>query len=179
MVCSNRDKDMERDEIQKRNAKVEAYYRANYNKLVKKVSGRCDTPENAEDIVQNAFVNAITYWGSYDPRIKDFDTWFGVILNNALKRYMKDARRFGTTDEFDEELHEGVEMSHLGEELIKKVQGEIAKKNKSNQEVLSLYFVSGYKPADIVEVLDVPIKTVKQCVLRFKNEVSEKYGARL
>lgn len=170
---------MQRDEIKERNKLIDAYYRTNYAKLVKKVSGRSETPENAEDIVQNAFVNALTYYKSYNPAIKDFDTWFGVILNNSLKRFMKDARRFGTTDEFDEEMHEGVELTQLGDDLVKKVTGEINKKNKTNKEVLSLYFLKGYKPADIAEVVDLPARAIVQCVHRFKTEIAERYGKAL
>lgn len=164
------------NKFKERNQVIEAYYRANKRKLVQKVSGRAGTPENAEDIVQNAFVNALQYW---TPEVKDMDAWFGRILSSCLKRFMSDDRRYGTTDEFDEEMHEGVKMGHADQDLIDKVIRDIKGKNKQNQEILDLYFVKQLLPADIVEIMDVPNITVRQCVIRFKAEVREKYGAAL
>lgn len=163
------------NKFKERNQVIEAYYRANKRKLVQKVSGRAGTPENAEDIVQNAFVNALQYW---TPEVKDMDAWFGRILSSCLKRFMADDRRYGTTDEFNEELHDGLEMSQTNDDLHQKIHEAINnnRRSKVDVELLDLHFFKDYRLADLVATLDVTFDAARQTILRFKRELKATYG---
>jgi len=45
------------------NKQLERFYKTNYLTLIKRVSHRAGGPYNAEDVVQEAFVRALKYWG--------------------------------------------------------------------------------------------------------------------
>ena len=159
-----------------RNNTLEDFFSANYRKLVARTKGRAGTKENAEDIVQESFVRARKYWGSFDPRQKELGAWFNTILNNATKAYMKVENNFGMSMEFDEDSAGPEQVKPTDVRLIKRIKADISTKNKSNQEILTLYFLRDYDPSAIVEVLDLSINTVNQCISRFKAELSAKYG---
>lgn len=165
--------------MKERNQVIAEFYAKNRTNLIKKVSGRAATPENAEDIVHNAFVKALQYWNSYDPEVKGIDEWFGCILNNALKDFMRDERNYGMAMEFDEEEVEGIEMSSLSDNLVAKINKEIGLASVKNKGVLSLYFTQGYKTGDIHEVTGLPRRTVEQIVHRFKQHMQERYKAKV
>lgn len=152
-----------------------AYFEADYNKLVKKVSRRSGTPENAEDVVQEAFYRACKYWPSYNPE-QDIKAWFGVILNNACKDKVREDRMMGMTVEFDEEHEEAVRMSEHDHDTAARIVKLIRSKGYPQREVLRLYYEMGYRSVEIKEILDVEHGTVRQAVWKFKEEVKEKLG---
>jgi RNA polymerase sigma-70 factor (ECF subfamily) len=162
-----------------RNSIIEDFYKANYNKLVKKVSGRAATPENAEDIVQNAFVKGLQYWDSYNPQVKGLDEWFGCILNNCLKDFMKDERNYGMAMEFDEEEVAGIEMSSIPDNLKEKITKEIGLASVKNQQVLTLYYCQGHTVSEIVQMTGLKPKHVKLIAERFRNHMQQGYKAKL
>jgi len=63
-------------------SKLDASYRENRKKWVKSMSGGNVSPEMAEDIIQQACVNALEMQNSYDST-QPFDDWFYGILSNA------------------------------------------------------------------------------------------------
>lgn len=160
---------MERDEV------LGNYYKKEYSKLCKKVARRAGSPENAEDVVQEAFYRALKYWDSYNPET-DIGAWFNTILNNTCKDKMKDERMFGMSVEFEEELFDGVEMSQTDANTAEHIKKLIRSKGYPLREVLRLYYEKGYKSIEIKEILDVEYGTVRQAVWRFKEEVKEKIG---
>lgn len=165
--------------MKERNEQIEAYYIKNRSALIKKVAGRAGTPENAEDIVQNAFLKALQYWPSYDARVKGFDEWFGRILSNALRDFMTDERNYGMAMEFDEEEQPGVEMPSISDNLREKIQKEIGLASVKNQEVLSLYYTQGYSMKEVVEITDLKYKDVDTTIQRFRKHIQERYKTKL
>lgn len=165
--------------MKERNQVIGDYYTKSRSSLIKKVSGRAATPENAEDIVHNAFVKALQYWGSYDPKVKGLDEWFGCILNNSLKDFMRDERNYGMSMEFDEEEIEGIEMSSLSDDIKQKIKKEIGFASLKNQKVLSLYYVQGHSVAEITQITDLKPKHVKLIAQRFRDHMQERYKAKV
>lgn len=159
-----------------RNNTLEDFFSANYRKLVARTKGRAGTPENAEDIVQESFVRALKYWGSFDPAHKELGAWFNTILNNATKAYMKVENNFGMSMEFDENDVEPEQFKPTDVRLIKRIESDIAKKSLQSQEVLSLYFLHDYSVQAIMEVTDIDAKSIKNRVTRFKAELNNRYG---
>lgn len=165
--------------MSERNATIGDYYSANRNKLIKKVSGRAGTPENAEDIVQNAFVKSLQYWDSYNPQVKGLDEWFGCILNNCLKDFMRDERNYGMAMEFDEEELAGIEMASISDNLKEKITKEIGLASVKNQQVLTLYYCQGHTVSEIVQITDLKPKHVKLIAERFRSHMQQRYKAKL
>ena len=151
------------------------YFEKEYLTLVKKVSRRAGTPENAEDVVQEAFYRACKYWGSYNRQIP-IGAWFNTILNNACKDKMREDRMLGMTVDIEEEQFDPVVMSEYDHDTVARIMKLIRKKGFPQSEVLRLYYEHGYKPLEIREILDVEHGTVRQTIWRFKEEVKEKLG---
>lgn len=162
-----------------KNSVIEGFYKANYTKLVKKVSGRAGTPENAEDIVQNAFVKGLQYWDSYNPQVKGLDEWFGCILNNCLKDFMRDERNYGMAMEFDEEEIAGIEMASISDNLKEKITKEIGLSSVKNKAILLLYFTQGHKVNEVSDMTGVAQQTVGKTIYRFKQHMQQRYKAKL
>lgn len=152
-----------------------AYFEKDYNKLVKKVSRRAGTPENAEDVVQEAFYRACKYWNSRE-NVQDIKSWFGVILSNACKDKVREDRMMGMTVELEEDHQDPVRMSEHNHDTAERIVALIRAKAHPQSEVLRLYYEKGYKPAEIREILDVEHGTIRQAIWRFKEEVKEKLG---
>lgn len=163
-------------DVKARNLILGRFFENNYNELIKRVSFRAGSPENAEDIVQEAFVRALKYWNSYDPEKKELGAWFNSILNNALRAFKKDERLYGMCDEFNEEEVDGVVLSQTKSGLRKFIDRAIAERPSNVADVLHLYFVLGYKPREIVEVTDADAAFVSRMVYNFREELKEKIG---
>lgn len=161
--------------MMERNKALEEFFKKEYNSLVKKVLRRAGSPENAEDVVQEAFFRATKYWDSYNPATK-LGAWFSTILNNACKDKMRDERMLGMSVEFEEEHLDGVEMSQTDANTVEHIKRLIREKAWPLSEVLRLYYEKGYKSIEIKQILDLEHGTVRQAVWRFKEEVKEKLG---
>lgn len=152
------------------------YFEENYPKLVKKVKRRAGTPENAEDVVQEAFYRACKYWSSYDPK-QDLKTWFGVILNNACKDKVREDKMLGMTVEVDETELEPVVMPKHDCGTLKRIDELARSKAAHQQEILHLYYKLGYSLSEINQIVDADYKNIDTIIQRFKEEVKEKLGA--
>lgn len=152
------------------------FYVDNRDNLLRRLSYGAGTQWNAEDVLQEAFVRALTYWDTFDPDNKELGAWFSTILKNSLRDFKRDEWLFGMGEEFDEEQYDPQEMP-IGEvELVKKIYEMVDGKTDNHQEILLLYFDKHYSPKDIANVTTEKVKTIKQVVWRFKTEVIERYG---
>ena len=155
--------------------KLEQYFEKEYLNLVKKISRQAGSPENAEDIIQEAFYRAMKYWGSYNPDVK-LGAWFNTIMVNACRDHLKNDRMLGMTVEITEDQFDPIELPLTDHDTVKRVKQLMASKAHPQREILRLYYEKGYKPIEIKEILDVKHGTVRQTVLRFKEEVQERLG---
>lgn len=149
------------------------YFEESYGSLVKKVSRRAGTPENAEDVVQEAFFRACKYWSSYDPKTK-LGSWFGTILNNACKDLVRENRMMGTTVELEDDQLDPVSIPDHEYRTDERIMNLIRSKKQPEQEVLRLYYEEGYKPIEIKEILDMRHGAVRDIIWLFGKEVKEK-----
>jgi len=156
---------------------IHQHYVNNRRDLLKRIGRRAGTPENAEDVVQEAFVRALKYADSFDAGRRPFEVWFGSILHNALRDFKRDELNYGMCLEFDEEIADGIHMSQTDEHLIRKIEEMIDAKKDDTCEVLHLYFNYGYKPSEISEIMEIENKTIRMAVLRFKEEVRKNLGS--
>lgn len=158
------------------NKVLEEFYKERRDDLVRRLGYGAGTQWNAEDVLQEAFVRALTYWDTFDPNQKELGAWFSTILKNSLRDFKRDEWLFGMGEEFDEEQYDPQEMNIKEEELIRKIYELVDGKIEPHQEVLLLYFEKHYSPRDIAMISPYKVKTIKQVILRFKAEVKERYG---
>ena len=150
---------------------LEQYYRDNREALIKKIKNRAITPENAEDIIQEAFLRAWKYWPSFDPNIGHIEPWFGIILNNSLKDYMKSVRLLGMAYELDEDKLEPHEVNW--DELTKDrdIDALLSTKNGLRREVLTLALKYNYTTKEIGQLINANKRTISQYIWEFKQEL--------
>ena len=158
------------------NEALERYYRDERDNLLRRLNFGAGTPENAEDVLQEAFVRALTYWNTFDPENKELGAWFSTILKNSLRDFKRDEWLFGMGEEFDEELYDPQEMPVEEGELIRQIYELVDGKIESQKEILLLYFDKHYGLKDIHNITGQSRENVKKVVHRFKQEVKEKYG---
>ena len=87
---------------------IEDYYRENFDSLVIRTINKAGGKANAEDIVQEAFTRALTYYTSYVPDIYEFGAWFSRILDNTSKDFHRVEKNKGMVIDVDEDLLEGL-----------------------------------------------------------------------
>jgi RNA polymerase sigma factor (sigma-70 family) len=159
------------------NKVLEAFYIAERENLLRRLNYGAGTPENAEDVLQEAFVRALTYWDTFDPANKELGAWFSTILKNSLRDFKRDEWLFGMGEEFDEELYDPQEMEIPEAELIRQIYEMVDEKIESQKEILLLYFEKHYKLKDIQNITGSTYFNVNRIIDRFKVEVKERYGA--
>jgi RNA polymerase sigma factor (sigma-70 family) len=150
---------------------LEKYYKENFEALKKKIRNRAGTQWNAEDVVQEAFARAIKYWDSFDPEVGRLDGWFGILLSNTLKDYMKSDRLLGMAYEIDEDKIDPVLVDW--DELTKDrdIDTLLADKNGFRKEVLTLALKYNYTTKEIAQITDGNKHTISQYLWEFKQEL--------
>jgi RNA polymerase sigma factor (sigma-70 family) len=156
-------------------SRIEKFYKKNYRQLVNRISGRVGGRINGEDVVQEAFTNALQYKDSYQEG-RSIEKWFNTILYNAAHDFQ--ARERG---HYHSELHEDQiacddnpyfkKMLNEIEELIDEQKGKPDKR-----EVLRLYYLKQYAPADINKVVSFTPSNIRVTIHRFKQKLEEIYG---
>lgn len=158
------------------NKLLEQFYIDNREILLKRLYHRAGSAHNAEDILQESFLRALRYQGSFSPNTQELGAWFNTIMNNALKSFKRDERSMGTYVEIDEEVCGGYEMSQTSGDMIKRIESEVDMFSGENQQALYLYFLKGFKPREVRDVLNMPYKSLEKLFSRFKNDMRYKYG---
>jgi len=148
------------------------YYEANRERLVKTLLRRAGSPENAEDIVQEAFLRALKYYESAGPRADKIDEWFGTLCNNALIDLKKAERICGAAIDIDECEPTPFEVDFTDERTATRIKWEIDKRKGTERDVLYLYFIKEHSPSDIQCVLGIGVNSVKWYVRKFKEEMN-------
>lgn len=158
------------------NEVLERFYIAERENLLRRLNYGAGTPEAAEDVLQEAFVRALTYWDTFDPEHKELGAWFNTIMKNALRDFKREEWLFGMGEEFDEELYDPQEMPIKESELVKKIYEMVDDKVEHHQEVLLLYFEKHYSRKDIANITGIKMEVIKKVITRFRAEVIERYG---
>jgi RNA polymerase sigma factor (sigma-70 family) len=162
-------------------------YEENFDLWVKRLS-RFVGESLAEDAVQEGFCRSLKYWRAFVKGGYEMAGWCWVIVLNAAKD-INTSERTGQSYSLHEPIGTGEEKLTL-EEVIGKpdeydseefssiVIGEIAndRLSKTSQDILWLSYIIGYTPREIVRILDVDNKAVRNCTHQFRNYIKEKYG---
>lgn len=139
-----------------------------------------DNPDDAQDVVQDAFVNAYQSLKSFKGDA-EFYTWlYRIAFNTAvsLKRKRKalvslDAGRDGESgvdpEDRSEDTRPGVALQRSEEEAL--LQAALNRVSSEHRVVLVLKDIEGMKYEQIAEVLGVPIGTIRSRLHRARLEL--------
>lgn len=155
-----------------RNKVIEEHYKAQYNLLVKRMYNRTKDVFAAEDIVQEAFTRALKYW--INPT--NLEAWFNILLNNAMRDFIRAERISGCSDSIEgEEDWEMVSVCEWVDDIREMMYIDISKYPKPTCDILFLYLERDFKPREIHEVLGENNGTIRNTISRFRQEVKQKY----
>lgn len=133
----------------------------------------CNNVEQAEDLVQEAFVSAFKNLRSYKGTAS-FGAWLKRIVINTSLNYLRSRKM-----EFDElndtaEYPESNSIDYEDQEMtVEKVKECIELLPDGYRIVLSLYLLEGYDHNEISEVLNISVSTSKSQYNRAKRKLKE------
>lgn len=155
--------------------RILALYEEGYDQMVNRVKYRVGGPVNAEDVVQEAFANALKYEASYDESVP-IENWFSTILTNAAHDFLSQERMEGMTTHNEEEGTDTLDNLCFQQEMIGKVVEEIDKRESPEKDALRGFVLLGWKATEIAQYLPMTANHIRVLVHRFKEEMRQKYG---
>jgi len=155
---------------------IEEHYRGNYRVLVKRIKWKTHNEQDAEDIVQEAYARAIKYKDAFLLGV-DFKLWFGRILSNVVKDFIRDRFQNGFHQEFDEEHDDLVIDNQHIFDILRSIEEDINVTNDEvHKEILLLYHILGFPIRSIVDITNMKYKMVDTVIHRFKKKMEERYA---
>lgn len=151
---------------------IEEHYKANRQRLVKRMTFRTGTKEDAEDVIQEAYYRAIKYQRSFDG--SNFDRWFHTILTNCLREHKNFMKGYSVA-EYEENDEEAVACPFYPSKVMAEIYEMVEKRPASQSEILMLYFHQEYSARDISKILPLSYSMIHQTIQRFRNELKEIY----
>lgn len=156
---------------------VSRYQARLYNAAIRLV----DNPEDAADVVQDAFLNAYQSLHSFKGDAEFFTWLYRIAFNTAisLKRKKRAAVSLDAAgldggiepDDPSDYVKPGLALERSEDE--RQLQDAIARLSHEHREVLLLKDIEGLKYEDIAEVLGVPIGTIRSRLHRARLELRD------
>lgn len=136
---------------------------------------KCQNPRDAEDIMQDTFVQIYKYAKRYTPQGKPLAWIFTIITNLSIRRFQVNSRFTDYDDTFQETPVEGkFDEDIVNSEFLKQLMSTLS---KEEQEIIVLHVVSGLKHKEIADLLGKPLSTVlsryNRAIKKLKNMVEE------
>ncbi len=141
-------------------------------RLYQYLLGRCHNSHDAEDVLQDTFISAYKYIGSYQSKWQ-FSTWLFTIANRLIKKqhhlYYK-----------DESIDESI-IEHEDDKSIDRDNIWIQVKNRLNPEaydVLWFFYIEELSIKEIAQVLQRSQSWVKISLFRSKKKLAKSKNIR-
>ena len=137
----------------------------------------------AEDLVQEAFLKMWRAAGSYRVERASVRTWIlSIVRNRGIDELRSTASRRRTRDKVEVQTPTSQPSEAFGE-TWRNSQGEQVREAlrglpPDQLKVLELAYFSGYTQAEIAELLDLPLGTVKGRVRLGMKKIREHFGSR-
>lgn len=148
-------------------------HRANLLALAFNFTRRKDA---AEDLVQDAYIRAFTFWPNFSPVSEDLDrdvkVWLRRILSNIFySQCLKEKRRATAMEEYN--MHLEMDTPFFSDD---KVSHYLSKLKPEYQEIVKLHYVDGLSYHDLAERLQIPFTKVQKRLWRARQEFKEMSG---
>jgi RNA polymerase sigma-70 factor (ECF subfamily) len=146
------------------------YFSALFNTCFRIVNDK----EQAEDIMQEAFLSAFEKISSYQENVS-FGAWLKrIVVNKSIDYVRKQKNEFET---YDEEIYtikdnEDFEITDFKkEELIKSLNNALLQLPYKYRIVFSLYYLEGYDHEEIAEINGITASTSRSQLTRAKQKI--------
>ncbi len=160
---------------------VSRYQARLYNAAIRLV----DSPEDAADVVQDAFLNAFQSLRSFKGDAEFFTWLYRIAFNAAIslkrrRRVVVSLDSVGSTEtslepsDHSESARTGASLERTEEESL--LHAAISRLSGEHREVLLMKDIEGLKYEEIAEVLGVPIGTIRSRLHRARLELRDLLG---
>lgn len=157
--------------------RIENHYRGQRDRLVQYSNKFFHNVARAEDCVQDAYVNALTYWETMPEAEEEFMPWFQTILSNCIRKNHRDDMLHGMSEVSEDENPEepSVKPVAIPQIIIAQVMDRIKAKSKEHANVLTLSLINQYGPKDVEKITDISANNVRQIVHNFRQEIRQEF----
>jgi len=155
-----------------RGREFRARLEANRRRLYRMAYAWCHDAHLADDLVQEAIVNALKN-GSQLRSFEAMDSWLFSILANCWKSHLR-SRKIG--EEFDEENFQtelDPEQITSRDQTVARVQQAIAQLPLGQRQTLTLVDLEGFSYAEVAGILEIPIGTVMSRLCRARQALKD------
>ena len=134
-------------------------------------------PHDAEDVVQEACLRAVRFFGGYQEG--NARAWLLRIVRNTAYTFLEKKRPGDLTEEFDETVHAAETVRPDAEAaLLRSVESRMLREalealSIGFRETLILRELEGFSYKEIAEVMNVPIGTVMSSLARGRAQLRE------
>lgn len=163
--------------MQEAHKAIETHYRKNCGSLVPRYTKFLNSTERAEDVVQEAYTRALTYWHDCPIDQEELGKWLNIIMGNCLKDNHRDHIMQGGTMRKDEQApEEVVEAAAIPAIIYREVVKRIDAKPDNQAQVLRLFLLQQYKPTEIEQLVPESAVTIRKMVSRFRKDIKQELG---
>jgi RNA polymerase sigma factor (sigma-70 family) len=151
------------------------YYKAMFNTAIRIVNDSAQ----AEDIMQEAFLEAFRQIGNYRGE-SSFGTWLKKIVINKSIDEIRKAKDIISIDELDVEIPAQNEEENYLQVLstrVEEIRKAIHALPDSYRIILSLYLLEGYDHEEIAQILDISYNLSRTRYSRARKKLLEYIGA--
>jgi RNA polymerase sigma-70 factor (ECF subfamily) len=153
-------------------------YKDEFYRLAYRLMGN---KEDAEEVLQDTFLRAFQKIGSFEGKSK-LSTWlYRICVNRCLNR-REGLKKFALTKTCDPALVTGIQnvpsprdtaAEYETAELQQQIAGAVARLKPDQRALVSLYYLQGFSCAEISEILQKPLGTVKTHLFRARNNLKK------
>ena len=136
----------------------------------------------AEDLLQETFIRLYQHYNSYRP-IAKFSTWIYTIATNLVRSHMRRKMRMTTVDLEPRDSSDRaielpddappVDVQVMGRMTVQAVREAMEKLPEEFRQVIILREIEELSYDEIVEILDLPLGTVKSRINRARGRLKE------
>ncbi len=158
--------------------KNKAYTQMVRGKLFRKALRKLKDIPSAEDAVQQAFENALRYQAAFNTE-REYDDWFGMILNNTIHDVAKENRFQGMSfeDVPEDELNELATEELFSEQerssmiaALERVADLMPERQKA---IIRMVLVHGNTPSDTSRICGVSPQYTHKVLRHFKDNCND------
>lgn len=158
----------------------ETIYRATFNTLSKHVYFKVAKLSDAEDIVQEVYMDYYRYIQAQNKEVENVQAYLIQIANHKLSHYYKDKASLvsieddgNTFDQSEDPLQ--LEHTVLDKATLDQIFSEIMNLSEIDQHIMLGYYRFGLNYRELSEKLDMPESTIKSRAQKIIESLREKF----
>lgn len=155
-------------------------YRRYLSRVYNYVRSRLDADEDAADLTQQIFLQALDALPGYRPRGAPFAVWLFQIARNSVSDFYRRRKTVISWDSFPDALQgqsvfQDIDASLVQQERLARLKTLLARLSPEQRELLALRFAAGLSSPEIARVVGRSPAAVKKQLTRLLHTLKEQY----